>query len=357
MLKFMRNKLVGIERIAPDEILVHGILDDDIYSLEIDLKVKLSDLRIISIEGRWNRWTTPECPRAIEPLKEATGLCIAEKGLYEKIRKEIGKRSCRHFANLLIECCDAVMSAKDFIEKEQQRLIKAQQQVDIKEFFPTCVKENGTLIDLHIHTYPASPCASNSIEEQIEAAKKIGLDAICITDHNYIWDKQSIEKLIDKHEFLVLRGTEITTDQGDILVFGLNKMPSKKGIINAKELREIVKEENGFMIAAHPFRGFLISDFQSLGLTPEKASKRELFKLVDAVEVLNGRVNASENIFTKKVSDICNLPGTGGSDAHETGEVGIYATYFPDKISTEDELIDALKNSAYSACILKGKAK
>ncbi len=357
MLKFMRNKLVGIEKIAPDEILVHGILDDDIYSLEIDLRVSLSDLRIISIEGRWKRWTTPECPRAIEPLKEAVGLCIAESGLYEKIRKEIGKKSCRHFANLLIECCDTVKNAKGFIEKEQEKLVRPQEKINIEDVFPSCPKEEGTLIDLHVHTYPASSCASNSIEEQIEAAKSVGLDAICITDHNYIWDKQSIERLIDKHGFLVLRGTEITTDQGDILVFGLNKIPAKKGLISAMELREIVKEEGALMIAAHPFRGFLISDVQSLGLTPEKASKRELFKLVDAVEVLNGRVNASENIFTKKVSDICDLPGTGGSDAHETSEIGIYATYFQEKISTEKELIEALKSKAYFACILKRRTK
>ncbi len=358
MLRFMRNKLIGIERIAPDEILVHGLLDDDIYSLEIELRVRLSDLRIISIEGRWKRWTTPECPRAIEPLKEAIGLCVAEKGLYEKIRKEIGKASCRHFANLLIECCDTIRSGRDLIEKDRLTPSKAQEKVDIRDVFPVCMPEGGTLIDLHIHTYPASSCASSSIDEQIEEAKKAGLDAICITDHNYIWDRQSIMKLIDKHGFLIFRGTEITTDQGDILVFGLNKLPAKKGLISVRELRDVVKEENAFMIAAHPFRGFLISDLQSIGLTPEKASKRELFRLVDAVEVLNGRVNASENIFTNKVSDICNLPGTGGSDAHETAEIGIYATYFQDRIETEEELIEALKSKvAYSACILKGRFK
>ena len=357
MLKFMRNKLVGVERIAPDEILVHGILDDDIYSLEIDLRVRLSDLRIISIEGRWRRWTTPECPRAIEPLKEATGLCIAEKDLYERIRKELGKKSCRHFANLLIECCDTVKNARDLIIREQSRIVKSQEKMDLKEFFPSCVREKGTLIDLHVHSYPASSCASNSIEEQIEEAKRIGLDAICITDHNYMWDRRTIEALVDKYEFPVFRGTEITTDQGDILVFGLDSISIRGGLVSAKELRDVVRKKGGFMIAAHPFRGFLISDVQSLGLTPEKASKRELFKLVDAVEVLNGRVNASENIFTKKVSDICALPGTGGSDAHEINEVGIYATHFQDKVTTEKELIEALKSKVYSACILKGRPK
>lgn len=62
MLKFMRNKVVGIERIGPDELLVHGLLNDDIYSLEIDLRVRMPDLRIISIDGRWKRKT---CHRTI----------------------------------------------------------------------------------------------------------------------------------------------------------------------------------------------------------------------------------------------------------------------------------------------------
>jgi len=351
----MRNKLVGIERRGPDEIVVCGILDDDIYSLEIELRLSLSDLRIISIDGKWRRWTTPECPRAIEPLKEAIGLCINEEGLYEKIRKEIGKLSCRHFANLLIECCDAVRSAKDVILEDLKKGARREVQLDIRDFFPSCQKnEGGTLIDLHVHTYPASSCASSSIEEQIMEAKRIGLDGICITDHNYLWDMSKIEELRERYNFLVLAGTEITTDQGDILVFGIKEMPFYKGIVRLEDLRNLVKEAGGFMIAAHPFRGFLISGVESLGLTPEKAADRELFSFVDAVEVLNGRVNVGENIFTKRVSEICKLPGTGGSDAHETKEIGIYATYFEQKIKNEKELVEALKNGTYSACILRG---
>ena len=355
MLKFMRNKLVGVERRGPDKIVVSGILDDDIYSLEIELRVRLSDLRIISIDGKWRRWTTPECPRAIEPLKEAIGFCINEEGLYEKIRRQIGKLSCRHFANLLIECCDTVRSAKDFILEELKKDSKKETQLNISDFFPSCQKKKeGTLIDLHVHTYPASSCASSSIEEQIAEAKKAGLDGICITDHNYLWDMAKIEDLRERYNFLVLAGTEITTDEGDILVFGIKKMPPYRGIVRIEELRSLVKDSGGFMIAAHPFRGFLISGVESLGLTPERAAQRKLFSFVDAIEVLNGRVNVGENIFTKKVAEICRLPATGGSDAHETKEIGIYATYFEQRIRNEKELVDALKNGTYSACILRG---
>jgi len=56
------------------------------------------------------------------------------------------------------------------------------------------------------------------VDEMIEEAKRIGLDGICLTDHNYRWDPKDIQKLREKHQFLVLGGNEITTVQGDIVV-------------------------------------------------------------------------------------------------------------------------------------------
>ena len=72
MLKFQRNKLVNVKK--DGEILaVHGVLDDDVYGLEIDVSFNIEDLNIRSIKGKWNRWTTPECPRALLFLEEAIG--------------------------------------------------------------------------------------------------------------------------------------------------------------------------------------------------------------------------------------------------------------------------------------------
>jgi hypothetical protein len=68
---------------------------------------------------------------------------------------------------------------------------------------------------------------------------------------------------------------------------------------------------------------------------------------VDAVEVLNGKVTAKENGFASSVAESLGLPATGGSDAHEVSEVGVYATRFFVEIRSEAELIQALKNRAY----------
>jgi len=205
------------------------------------------------------------------------------------------------------------------------------------------------IIDLHTHSYPASPCSSVSVEDLIVNAKQKGLNAICLTDHNYVWDQGRVEQLKENHEFLVLRGNEITTNEGDMIVFGLEK--NIRGIIRLEELKKEVDQVKGFIIAAHPFRGFLTFGGSQLGLTTEKADQRPLFKFVNAIETLNGKVTQKENSFAAGVAKALNLPQTGGSDAHIADEVGIYATRFTDTIKNENDLIQALWDKNYSPVI------
>jgi predicted metal-dependent phosphoesterase TrpH len=384
MLKFARNKLIGITRKNADTLSIHGVLDDDIYGLEVDLCVRIRDLQFLSIDGKWNRWTTPECPAAIPFLQELKGFHINEE-IGDRINKIVGRKGCRHFANLLNECCFAAKEAaslvrwedaktanpdlgfQDFLAREAEGRnevgagISPQEQTSPSSSASPRVeaaRENqqeaeasrgrpessagGFVIDLHVHTSPASPCSSAPEGLLIEEAKRIGLNGICFTDHNHIWTSARIEDLRQKHGFLVFRGNEITTEQGDMLVFGLEK--DIKGIILLQDLRKEVLDAGGFIIAAHPFRGFLTFGAEQLGLSCEKAAQRALFQQVDAVEVLNGKVTEKENQLASRVAESLGLPATGGSDAHEVSEVGCYATRFSMKIQTEKELIEALKH-------------
>jgi predicted metal-dependent phosphoesterase TrpH len=376
MLKFVRNKLVSIYRKNEGTLLAHGILEDDIYGLEVDVALGLSDLEILSIEGKWNRTENSECPRAIPFLQEAVGFRMDE-GFSQKVRKIIGRKACRHFADILLECCyaarDAAMVIRWETEKDKRPDISFDEFLceDVGEsaspsddFPASAVKRldrkerglpakeqakvsEGMILDLHVHTSPASPCSSAPVDDLIEEAKRIGLDGICLTDHNHVWDPGQVEDLRQKHEFLVLRGNEITTDQGDMIVFGLDK--DIKGIIKLEELREeVLKADDGFIIVAHPFRGFLTFGVGELGLTLEKAMERPLFKLVDAVEVMNSKVTEKENNFAAKVAGGLKMPTTGGGDAHEVSEVGIFATQFSHVIKDEKDLVEALKTGNYS---------
>ena len=381
MHKYTRNKLITVRREDKDTLIVHGVLDDDIYGIEQNVTISISDLEVLEINGKWNRWTTPECPRAIPVLQEAVGFRVEEEGFSGKVHKIIGRKACRHHANLLLECCysakEAAMIAKwedkkaenkgltfeDFINGETKDTAPAPvespvsagqafvQRDEIKKKSFNKKEEGGTIIDLHMHSSPASPCSSVPVDQLIYDAKSIGLDGICLTDHNYVWDKDVVDELRQKHQFLILRGNEITTNQGDMLVFGLYK--DIQGIIKLEDLRKEVDKVGGFIIVAHPFRGFLVFNVGQLGLTPEKAMERPLFKYVDAVEVLNGKVTEKENSFARKVAEGLGLPVTGGSDAHEVSEVGTYATVFPVSIKDENDLINALKTGNYSPIAFK----
>ncbi|MBU2552064.1 MAG: PHP domain-containing protein [Proteobacteria bacterium] len=380
MLSFERNKLVHVGRKDEATLHVRGVLSDDIYSLEIEIEVGLADLAIDRIEGKWHRWTTPECPRADAFLREALGFRLEDADFSQKVHKIVGRKSCRHYANLLLECAHSAKEASRLLAWEAAKADEADLKLDAflkgraeaprsaarepgraeageappkpsalesKAPSPRPASGNGQVIDLHVHTHPASSCSSAPVDEVIQEARRIGLDGICLTDHNHVWAPDQAEALRQRHGFLVLRGNEITTEQGDMLVFGLEK--DIKGIILQRKLRQEVDAAGGCMIVAHPFRGFLVFGVGETGLTPEQAMDRPLLKLVDAIEIMNGKVTVQENEFAAKVAAGIHLPATGGSDAHEVVEVGKYATRFFDTIRNEQDLIAALKSGACQA--------
>ena len=110
------------------------------------------------------------------------------------------------------------------------------------------------IIDLYVHTKAFSTDSILDPEEAIKEAKRIGLDGLCFTEHNKVWEIEEIRRLSRRWEFLVINGIEVDTVEGHVLVFGLHRDFEK--IIRVHELREIVKQAGGVMIVAHPFKSF-----------------------------------------------------------------------------------------------------
>ena len=104
MITFSRSSLVGAE--FPDENTVrfHGVQEDHIYDMEILFDVRISDGEILSIKGWMKRYTTPICPKAVDVLQTAVGMSLREDGWDSRIMREIGRKGCEHFAEILIEC-------------------------------------------------------------------------------------------------------------------------------------------------------------------------------------------------------------------------------------------------------------
>ena len=202
-------------------------------------------------------------------------------------------------------------------------------------------------IDLHIHTTPLSACSHLGLSELIIEAKRLKLDGICLTEHQALWTPEAATKLAEEGEIKVFRGNEFTTNQGDILVFGFDK--DIKELLTIQELHEKVKEIEGFMIAAHPFRGFKTFGIGQLQMTVEQACKRKVFEFVDAIEIGNGKLSDDENDMARKVAEKLGLPGTGGSDAHRVDEVGKWLTLFENHIRNEQELVEELRAGRFTA--------
>jgi hypothetical protein len=195
-------------------------------------------------------------------------------------------------------------------------------------------------IDLHIHTSPLSACSYLDPHELVKEAHRLKLDGICLTEHQVLWDPAAVDKLAREDGIKIFRGNEFTTNQGDVLVFGFYEDIQELLII--QELREAVQKAGGFMIAAHPFRGFKTFGIGRLQMTVEQASKRKVFDFVDAVEIGNGKLSQDENDMARKVAEKLGLPGTGGSDAHRIDEIATWVTVFEKDIQDERQLVEEL---------------
>ena len=108
------------------------------------------------------------------------------------------------------------------------------------------------IIDIHTHTYPTSDDSSLLPDELIQEAIRIGLDGVCITDHDGFWKPQDIEELSKRHGFLVLPGCEVTTEEGHLLVYGLDRYIF--GMHRAAFVRDLVDDAGGAIVVAHPYR-------------------------------------------------------------------------------------------------------
>jgi predicted metal-dependent phosphoesterase TrpH len=175
--------------------------------------------------------------------------------------------------------------------------------------------------------------------ELARRAKFIGLDGVCVTDHNQVWDREVIQKLARESDILVIGGVEVSTDCGDILVYGLHR-PVRE-VCEIETLRAMVDTAGGVMIAAHPFRGeFTIFN---VPLTFEEVGKRFMFQFLDGLEVCNGLSGQRERDFAAAVAARLNLADTGGSDAHAILGVGRCFTIFENRITCEEDLIEEIR--------------
>jgi predicted metal-dependent phosphoesterase TrpH len=210
------------------------------------------------------------------------------------------------------------------------------------------------LIDLHAHTWPRSHDSILSPDDLIERAKAAGLDALCFTEHDTLWESKAVKEISEKHNFPVFAGVEISTDDGHILTFGIDRYVF--GMHRARDLAQHVAKSDGTMVAAHPYRRQMpwhVRDQEEYDLALERASRNPAYTHVVGLEEHNGRGTERENAFSRRLCALMGMPGTAGTDSHELSDVGKCATYFERQIDDVRALIQELQAGRFYAVDLR----
>ncbi len=221
---------------------------------------------------------------------------------------------------------------------------------------PTMKEQTAlSIFDVHVHTVKGSSDSSLTPQELMLEARRIGLDGVCLTEHGGGWDQTNLERVFQDAGFAVVRGLEVATDMGHVLVFGIHSYVA--GMHRAADLRKVVTRMGGFMVSAHPFRNLfnsqpynsniLFKDTIKKPKTAEEAAQHPLFQLVDDIEVANGSNTELENLFSLEVASKLGFTGIGGSDVHSTHGLGKCTTIFEGDILSESDFIEALRAKAY----------
>ncbi len=140
MIMFNRSQVIGAEFPDDQTIRFNGIQVDHIYSMEINMDVRITDGQILTIEGIMKRYTTFVCPQAVPLLQTAVGMSLREEGWQRRMMKEIGRKGCEHFAELIIECARCLDQAR--MSKAMWQALEKEPGLDQQQFMQNWIEEN-----------------------------------------------------------------------------------------------------------------------------------------------------------------------------------------------------------------------
>ena len=193
----------------------------------------------------------------------------------------------------------------------------------------------GAAIDLHAHSSLGSLDSGLMPDVLVERCLALGLSAACVTEHNAVWSRREAREAEERYGIPVLRGMEVSTDAGHVLVFGVERFSME--MYSLETLRRIVKSERGAMVIAHPLR-------DGSRFTRAWADAPAFF---DAIEAVNGEDHrgAFDSLVARAVR--LGLGSTGGSDAHSAPGLGRALTLFEEAVETDADLVRALHGRRY----------
>ncbi len=176
-------------------------------------------------------------------------------------------------------------------------------------------------LDLHIHT-EASPDSRMTLAQAAAVAKRRGVDALAVCDHNRCASGDVFAHPV-REGVLLIPGVEYSTECGHLLGLFLQtpcRCPGEEtGRVRFSEAVEAIRAAGGLCVLAHPFELTQHTEAE-ISAQLDAVSDR-----LDALETRNCRATKKRrnaNRLAEAEAVRLGLLQTAGSDAHQPSEVG-----------------------------------
>ena len=203
------------------------------------------------------------------------------------------------------------------------------------------------ILDLHAHSIKSDDGRAK-VQNYCQWIKtrKIAIDGFVLTEHRQFDNESDYSPLARKHDITILKGAEVETEYGHVLVFGVTQALQKEFDfanihLPLAQVIEACEKHNAVAVPCHPGR-------KRVGM----AAHLDEFGIptgVRIVEVFNGGSRGEEDQVAQQMANEQHYLGIGGSDAHIVSHIGRCATQFPADIKNELELVEALQGSDFQA--------
>ena len=203
------------------------------------------------------------------------------------------------------------------------------------------------IIDLHSHSIKSDDgrAKAESYCQWIKK-KKLALDGFVLTEHRQFDKESDYRNLEDEFGVLILKASEVETEYGHVLVFGVNDdMQAAYDFTSIQLSLATVLEQTtrcgGIAVPCHPGR-------PNVGMA---AHYKELGPVdrVEVIEVYNGGSRAGEDETSLALAEEYGYRGVGGSDAHLVSHIGRCVTDFERDVDSIESLVGALEEGSYKA--------
>jgi histidinol phosphatase-like PHP family hydrolase len=197
------------------------------------------------------------------------------------------------------------------------------------------------ILDLHTHSIKSDDGRAK-VDNYCQwiQRKELPIDGIVLTEHRQYDGESDYRALEDQYGLLILKASEVETDYGHCLVFGVND-----DLLHAfdfgrldNSLAAVIAAANrcgAFAAPCHPGR-------KNVGMFSHYETKGPV-EGVEVVEVYNGGSIPGEDEKSLEQAAKYGYKGIGGSDSHIVSRIGLCATEFVDDIATMDDLVTALR--------------